>query len=417
MKINTGQFNDSYFPIMDGVGMTVHNYAFWLNARFGRSVVIAPKVKGYDDGVDYKVYRFKSVLLPGMNPYRIGLPLVDVKFKKKLKKEPFDLIHAHCPFISGQLAMKLAAKRGIPLVATFHTKYREDFKKIIPNDNFADFLVKMTLDFYHAADLVLVPNKSTGQTLKDYGFKGQYEIMPNGTDMMTPDKARLIRERKRGLERIGASGDEFIMLFVGQHRWEKNIRMILEAMKILHDKEVNFRMIFVGEGYATREMLQFINETGMQEKVTLTGVMTNRHELQNIYAASDLFVFPSVYDNSPLVIQESAAYEIPSIVIRESSSAEGIEDGVNGFTIDNAPEALAETISSLMANPLKIKWVGEAARKTLHHPWEQIVDDVFVRYISLIREKKPQEWRQWDDEIEPETDLPESSGSTSPTAP
>ena len=49
MQITTCQFNDSYFPIMDGVGMTAHNYAFWLNEKYGKSMLIAPKVKDYKD--------------------------------------------------------------------------------------------------------------------------------------------------------------------------------------------------------------------------------------------------------------------------------------------------------------------------------------------------------------------------------
>ena len=64
MKITTCQFNDSYFPIMDGVGMTAHNYAFWLNEKYGKTILVAPKVKGYEDDAAYKVYRFQSVLLP-----------------------------------------------------------------------------------------------------------------------------------------------------------------------------------------------------------------------------------------------------------------------------------------------------------------------------------------------------------------
>jgi hypothetical protein len=57
MKITTGQFNDSYFPIMDGVGMTTHNYAHWLNLKYGKSVVVAPKVKDYKEYVSYPVHR------------------------------------------------------------------------------------------------------------------------------------------------------------------------------------------------------------------------------------------------------------------------------------------------------------------------------------------------------------------------
>lgn len=389
MRIKTCQFSDSYFPIMDGVGMTAHNYAHWLNAKYGKSMLVAPKVKDYTDDVEYKVHRFKSVLLPGLNPYRVGLPLIDVNFKKRLKKIKFDLLHAHCPFISGQVALKLASKLKVPLVATFHTKYRDDFKKVINNDLFVDFLVKMTHDFYNTADLVLVPNISTGQTLHDYGYNGSFEVMPNGTDMLIPEKAKLLKYRKKGLALMKAGADEFVMLFVGQHRWEKNVRLIIDSLNMLKTNGESFKMVFVGEGYASREMKKLVREYGIQDQVVFLGVITDRLELQNVYAASDLLVFPSVYDNSPLVLQEAAAFDIPSVVVRNSSSAEGILDGANGFLVENDLMSLTTKISDLMKHPDAIKKAGIGARKTIYHPWEAIVDDVYQRYIELIREHQP----------------------------
>jgi glycosyltransferase involved in cell wall biosynthesis len=389
MKIKSGQFNDSYFPIMDGVGMTAHNYAYWMNEKYGKSVLIAPKVKGYEDTVGYKVHRFKSVLLPGMNPYRVGLPLIDVKFKDKLKRMKFDILHAHCPFVSGQVAVKLASKLNVPLVATFHTKYRDDFKKVINNDLFADFLVKLTLDFYNAADQVWVPNHATGLTLREYGYNGNYDIMPNGSDMLIPDPVKLRKYRIKGLEMIDAAEDEFIMLFVGQHRWEKNVRLIIESMKMLKAAGKAFKMVFVGEGYAANEMMNLVRQYNIQDQVVFLGVITDRKELQNIYAASSLLVFPSIYDNSPLVLQEAAAFDIPSVVVRGSSSAEGFQDGLNGFLVENEVASLTQKISELMEYPDAVKKAGEGARKTIYHPWENIVDEVYFRYADIIRKHQP----------------------------
>lgn len=388
MKIITGQFNDSYFPIMDGVGMTAHNYAYWLNEKYGKSMVIAPKVGDYKEHVPYKVYRFKSMLLPGMHPYRVGLPSIDIKFKKKLHKVKFDLVHAHCPFVSGKLAFNLAKKMNIPLVTTFHSKYRDDFRKVINNDIFIDFLMKFTLDFYQHADLVLVPNKATGLTLEDYGYKGAYEIMPNGTDMAVPDKKKHAACRKKGLKLIKAGTNDFIMLFVGQHRWEKNIRLIIEALKMVNDKGNTFKMVFVGEGYAADDMKKLTRKYNLQDRVVFVGLVTDRNQMQSIYAASDLFVFPSVYDNSPLVMQEAAAFNVPSIVIRGSSSAESIMDGINGFLIENEAADLSNKIIELMQNQHAIRKAGEGARKSIYHPWESIIDDVQLRYTELIKYQK-----------------------------
>ncbi len=388
MQMTTCQFNDSYFPIMDGVGMTAHSYAYWLNEKYGKGMLIAPKVKDYKDNVPYKVYRFKSVLFPGMHPYRVGLPLIDVTFKKKIKKISFDLLHAHCPFISGQLAVKLATRLDIPLVATFHTKYRDDFKKVLDNDLFVEFLLNITLDFYKAADLVWVPNRATGQTLVDYGYKGTYEVMPNGTDMEVPDKAKLLKYRKKGLNLIGSGPDEFVMLFVGQHRWEKNIRLIIDALKVLKSAGEQFKMVFAGEGYASKEMHKIVEQFGLGDQVVFLGVITDRKVLQHVYAASDLLVFPSIYDNSPLVIQEAAAFDVPTVIVRDSSTSEGILDGVNGFLIENEVAALAGRIGELMRHPGAIRKAGEGARKTIYHPWEGIVDDVHMRYAELIRDHR-----------------------------
>ena len=386
MKINSCQFNDSYFPIMDGVGMTVHNYADWLNSKYGESVVVVPKVKGYRDVADYKVYRFKSMLLPGMNPYRVGLPFVDVSFKKNLKKQKIDIAHAHCPFISGQIALKLARKNGIPLVTTFHTKYREDFKRMVSNEPLLDYLMDYSMEFYKKADHVWVPNNATGMTLREYGFTGEYEVMANGCDIEIPDKHQLMKMRKKGLEESGAGKDDFVLLFVGQHRWEKNVRMVIEALKQLISTGEDFHMIFVGEGYAQKEMKNMVKQLELADRVHFAGVITDRTRLLSYYAAADLFLFPSLYDNSPLVIQEAAAFGLPSIVVKNSSAAEPVIDGVNGFIVGNDPEFLARQIHTLMFKPQVVKKAGQGAQKSLYHPWESIADEVYFRYKDIIKE-------------------------------
>lgn len=385
MRINSCQFNDSYFPIMDGVGMVAHNYALWLNIKYGKSCIVTPMVKGYTDHVDYKVIRFKSALLPGMYPYRVGLPFIDFEFKKNLTKYQFDILHTHCPFVSGHLALRLARKHKLPLVSTFHSKYRNDFEKAVGNETFIKFLMNMIIDFYNRADYVWVPNRTTGNTLREYGFTGNYEIMPNGTDIKIPEKSNYLKLRKKGLEAIGAKDHDFILLFVGQHRWEKNVKTIIDSLRIVKSRGETFKMVFVGEGYAAQDMKKLVKKYELAGNVEFTGVISDRDKLINIYACSDLFVFPSIYDSSPLVIREAAAFDIPSIVVSNSSTAEDILDNVNGFLINNTPEALAKKIIELKQNPQAIRKTGINARKSLYRNWESIVDEVFIQYKVIIR--------------------------------
>jgi len=335
--------------------------------------------------VDYKVLRFKSVLLPGMNPYRVGLPAIDFEFRRNLAKNNFDILHAHCPFISGQIAVKLARKLDVPLVTTFHTKYREDFKKAITGEVFIDFLMNLTMDFYNHADFVWVPNEATGKTLMDYGFTGEYELMPNGTDLDIPEKSKYLKYRNKGLEEIKGSDRDFVLLFVGQHRWEKNVKTILDALKILKDKDEHFKMVFVGEGYAAKEMKTIVRQYGLNDSVLFKGIVTDRTTIRNIYACADLFLFPSLYDNAPLVMKEAAAFDVPSLVVKNTSSAEGILDTINGFLINNTAASLAKKILELKSSPDAIQRAGEGARKSIYRTWESIVDEVCQKYEDIIK--------------------------------
>ena len=368
--------------------MTAHNYAYWMNQKHGNASLVAPAVNDYKDRVDYKVIRFKSVLLPGMNPYRVGLPMIDFRFKKKLAKNNFDILHAHCPFISGQLALKLARKMDVPLVATFHTKYRDDFRKALPGEMFVEFLMTLTMDFYNCVDSVWVPNRATGETLKEYGFTGEFDIMPNGTDFDLPEKGKYLKYRRKGLEEVNANNDDFILLFVGQHRWEKNVRTIFDSLKILKEKDVSFKMIFAGEGYAAKEMKTLSRQYGLAGNVVFTGVIKERSAMKHLYACADLFIFPSVYDNAPLVMREAAAFDVPSIVVRNTSSSEGILEDVNGFLISNSAASLAEKIMDLKSNPQAIKRAGEGARKSIYRHWESIVDEVNIKYEDIVNQHK-----------------------------
>jgi glycosyltransferase involved in cell wall biosynthesis len=120
--------------------------------------------------------------------------------------------------------------------------------------------------------------------------------------------------------------------------------------------------------------------------VTFMGLISDRLLLQQVYAAADLFLFPSLNDTAPLVLQEAAAFSVPSMVVRNSAPSDGILDGVNGFLSDPSATNMAFRISELMKNPEMLKKAGAEARKSIYRSWESVVDDVYQRYLEVIRD-------------------------------
>lgn len=382
-RLVTGQFNDSFVPIIDGVSLTVQNYAYWLNRSLGPAYVVAPSIPGHVDRFEFPVLRYFSVPFPKRRPYRVGIPPLDVTFLNQIRAIPFDLVHAHCPFVAGQLALIIARARGIPIVATFHTKYRENIETVAPSPRIIDYAVKVIVDYYQSVDEVWVPNEATGRTLRDYGYKGEYEVVPNGADIeILPNERSALRER--GNEALGTAPTDTVLLFVGQHVWEKNHGLLLNALKIAREQGGRFRMFFVGTGYAELEMRQLAEQSGLRDCVTFLGIVCDRERLRSLYARADLLLFPSLYDNAPLVVREAAACYLPALLIENSAAAEGVEDGRNGFLAPNSAEGYAERLVSLLGNRRLLEQVGERAHATLYHTWRDVVAEVQQRYLDIV---------------------------------
>ncbi len=152
-------------------------------------------------------------------------------------------------------------------------------------------------------------------------------------------------------------------------------------------RDVDFTAYFVGEGYASEQLQLLAGRHGITEKVHFTGTIYDRQLLKNYYAAADLFLFPSLYDNAPLVVREAAALHTPSLLVEGSTAAEVIRDDVNGFLTKNDKTTMAAKIRHVMGDKTLRQIVGRNASKTVAQPWEEIIEKVKDRYIFLMQRK------------------------------
>lgn len=375
--------SEAFPPVMDGVAVCVQNYAYWMQKKVGGVSVITPNVYGADyKSLDYQVLDYLSVPVPFRKPYVTGVAQIDPVFLTRLSMRKFKLVHAHSPFTSGRVAASVAKAQGIPLVATFHSKFRDDYAKIIPSDFVVDQMLKVTMEFFDKADEVWVPQESVVDVIREYGYKGPVEVVENGSDLVADYPDSYFAEARKAL---GIGPDEFVFLFVGQHIWQKNVRFIIDGLEKI--KDLKFRMFFVGTGYAAEEMKDLVREKGLDGHVTFTGMLTNRDDITRYYAVADLFLFPSLYDNAPLVVREAAALHTPSVMIDESTAATILKDGENGFLVPNNLDAFVARLRELLADPERVHRVGKTASRSIVRSWEDVVDEVLDRYNRLIAKK------------------------------
>jgi len=176
-----------------------------------------------------------------------------------------------------------------------------------------------------------------------------------------------------------------LLLYVGQINWKKNVRRILEAVNILHRQKRNIKLIMAGQGPSEAEVHALSASLGLNDVVTYAVHMTDTQLLDGLYARADLLVFPSLYDNAPMVVWEAGALGTPSLLARGSCTSEVVQDGQNGLLANDTTADMAERIAWALDNPTELKKIGMAVRETIPKPWKDIITEVLARYEDLIR--------------------------------
>ncbi len=374
-----GQFCETYPPMLDGVGRVMLSYCQSLSALGHETLYIAPSNPLYPGPIDCETLLYKGIHIPG-EFYRVGIPRLSKDFRNAVNHRKFDLLHAHSPFLGGREARRIARRDGAPLVATFHSKYYDDFYKATGSKTLAAVGVKYAVDFYDTCDEVWAVNRRTADVLNGYGYRGKVVVMPNGTNPQTLTEA----EQRVAAERFPLRDGVPTLIFAGQQNRKKNTESILRACARIRAQGFDFQLVMVGTGPDERFLHTLAHELELDENVLFTGFLGDRPTLMALYERADLMVFPSVYDNAPMVVREAAAMGTPALLVEGSCAAEGVTHGENGYLCQNTVEAIAQGILDALPTAEE---VGGNARESIPIPWDRLMVQVLERYRALIDRK------------------------------
>ena len=385
-KIKVVQFTDAYLPIVDGVIKVVQNYCNKFNEVGCCELVAcsAPKKSKWVDKEKFRVIRVKSLRVP--EGYRYPLPFLDFKNTKYLKKGEFDIFHAHTPFSLGKLAVNVAKKRKIPVVATLHTQYKLDFERILGKNNklLVNFMMWYVMRVYKQADSVWTVSETSKKVLRDYGFKGEIEVVRNATDYVYPQNAGELVEKINNLHSLKDQPNVF--LFVGRMAIYKNLLLLCDALKIVSDSGADFKMLFVGDGFDCDKIKKHVKQLGIDKKCIFVGNVSDRELIQGYYLRADLLLFPSVFDMASIVQVEASAHKTPALVVKGTCAQEQIIDNENGFVSEENSVAYAQKIIEIIKNPTIMQSAGQKAYDTMYRTWEDVANEVVEKYQKVISE-------------------------------
>lgn len=205
--------------------------------------------------------------------------------EKQINEFAPDAIHIATEGTLGMSARAICLRYGIPYTTSFHTRFPEYVHARFPF--IPESLVYRWLKWFHApATAMMVATPSLKRELESHGFKN-VRIWSRGVDV----------EHFHPVADASLPYEKPIWLYVGRVAIEKNLESFL-ALDLPGTK------LIVGDGPARAALAKQF------PKAVFTGPKMGE-ELVRIYAASDVFVFPSKTDTFGLVILEALACGVP----------------------------------------------------------------------------------------------------------
>lgn len=367
-------FSGSYNHITDGVTLTLNRLVTYLESQGTEVLVVAPTTDHPELHHAGTLAPVPSLPVPGRGEYRIATILPPTVRSRITRFRP-EIVHVATPDLIGRWAMSYARRKGIPVVATYHT----DFISYLGYYGL-DFLGTLLLGyqryFYRRCELICVPSQSMIDTLRERGMEGNMRVWGRGveTSRFNPGQRSLKWRRS-----FGVADGVPIITYAGRLVWEKNIRRIVDIAHGLRARRVPHHIMIVGEGPAHEELTQLLPEA------TFTGHL-NGIDLARAYASSDIFFFPSTTETFGNVVLEAMASGLPCVCVQATGSADLVAHGKNGYLI--APEdtgGLIECVERLATDQLLREEMGNHSLRLAHdYRWEALMEKM-VEYYAEAR--------------------------------
>ena len=379
-KLRIALFSGNYNYVMDGPVRALNMLVAHLEKRGHEVLVFAPTVKEPAFQHSGTLISIPSVAIPGKrSEYRLGLGLRGGPLKQLEAFNP-DLIHIAAPDITGFQALKFAERKGIPAVASFHTRF-DTYPRYYGARWLEKHLTNYMRDFYGRCRHVYAPSQSMADELARDGIGKDIRLWTRGVegDLFSPARRDLAWRREKGL-----ADDDVVIAFVGRVVLEKGIDVFADAVSRANKINPKVRALIVGEG---PERPRF--EAKLPEGVFLG--YQQGEGLARAYASADVFFNPSITETFGNVTLEAMSSGLPSICASASGSLSLVEEGKTGLL--SSPEAgapgYAEKILVLAGDSSMRAEYGAAARaRAGEFSWPVILDGLIANYRVAISDNK-----------------------------
>ena len=302
-------------------------------------------------------------------PYNLALT---TKMVEVAENYNLDLVHVHyaMPFAaSAYLARELLRPRSLGVVTTLHGT---DITVVGVEPS----LFRVTQFTIRSSDRVTAVSRFLKErTEESFGITRPIEVIYNFVD------SRVFRPGRRPRLRL-APPQARVLMHASNFRPVKNIPAVIKIFAEVR-KEVDSKLVMVGDGPDKPAAEQLARELGVQRDVLFLG---NQDCMEELLPLADVFLLPSSSESFGLVALEAMSAEVPVVASNIGGIPEVVEHGVTGFLHDpRSIEGFVSSVLRLLGNDRLRRTMGRRGRRVARERFgvDQIVDQYVRVYDSL----------------------------------
>ena len=359
--------SDVYFPRINGVSTSIRTFVKQMQEMGHEVHLIAPEygIKTEDDAWIKRIPARSIYFDPEDKLMKFGKAIDTLA---ALRKEQYDLIHIHTPFVAHYLGLKLAHLLDVPSVETYHTffeDYLHLYLPIIPKPiakSLARFISRRQCN---KVDAIVAPSQPMLHVLREYGITTKGEVVPTGLQAHSFAKADGAAFRAKH----GIALDRPMALFVGRVAFEKNICFLLQMWVHLIQKIPNALLVIAGEGPAEASLHTMSEKLGLKNNVKFLGYLDRNKDLNDCYQSADVFVFSSKSETQGLVLLEAMAQATPVVAIAELGTKSILVEGEGALIAPDEEIEFAEKVERVLSDKALRKKLSAAGLKYVKTRW------------------------------------------------
>ena len=327
-----------------GMGHTVHLFA-----------------NQWDGSLDRQVEPHKVHIRKGLQSVKILSFIRNCRRLLRQKDGQFDIICSLTQFYP-QDVFRLGGSIWKVLMERLHPAgWRRIFKYMIADGYLLRlYLERRIFQEGNYRHIVAISNLVRNQLVQTYHTKkDQITVIYNGVDLNRFNQDVIVRWRKEIRSSFNFRDQDIVLLFVGHDFRRKGLEYLIGALPHVDPK---VRLLVAGRGNPEvyRGMAASL---GISERVLFAGSVG---EMEQVYSAADIFVFPTLYDAFGSVGLEAMACGLPVITTKYSGFSELVEDHINGVVLERlGVEELAAAINGILREDIRI-YLGKNGAKTAH---------------------------------------------------